>query len=64
MVSEPTRQDNILDLFLTNNDSLVIKVTILPGISDHDTVSCMVREANYFEASTPIMHRKADSTAF
>ena len=33
MVSEPTRQDNTLDLFLTNNDTLVSKVTILPGIS-------------------------------
>ena len=43
MVSEPTRQDNTLDLFLTNNDSLVNKVTLLPGISDHDIVSCMVR---------------------
>ena len=43
MVSEPIRQDNILDLFLTNNNSLVSKVTILPGISEHDIVSCMVR---------------------
>ena len=31
MVSGPTRQDNTLDLFLTNNDSLVSKVTILPA---------------------------------
>ena len=38
MVSEPTRQDNILDLFLINNDSVVSKVTILSGISDHDIV--------------------------
>ena len=41
MASEPTRQDNIL--FLTNNESLISKVTILPGISDHDIVSFMVR---------------------
>jgi len=38
MVTEPTRYDNILDLFLTNNPTLVSKVSILPGIADHDMI--------------------------
>ena len=67
MVSEPTRQDNTLDLFLTNNDSLVSKVTILPGISDHDIVSCMVRFKPVILKQVPrvmLLYRKADWTAF
>ena len=67
MVSEPTCQDNTLDLFLTNNDSLVSKVTILPGISDHDIVSCMVRFKPIILKQVPRvipLYRKADWTAF
>ena len=38
IVKEPTRGSNILDLFLTNNPSLIIKQSNLPalGDSDHD----------------------------
>ena len=36
MVTEPTRGDNILDLFLTSNPTLVNSVRSNPGISDHD----------------------------
>ena len=67
MVSEPTGQDNILDLFLTNSDSLVIKVTILPSISDHDIVFCMVRFKPVILKQVPRavpLCRKADWTAF
>ena len=67
MVSEPTRQDNTLDLFLTNNDSLVSKVTILPGISDHDIISCMVRFKPIILKQVPRvvpLYCKADWTAF
>ena len=67
MVSEPTRQDNTLDLFLTNNHSLVSKVKILPGISDHDIVSCMVRFRPIILKQVPRvmpLYRKADWTAF
>ena len=67
MVSEPTRQDNTLDLFLTNNNSLVSKVTILPGISDHDIVSCMVRFKPIISKQVPRvmpLYRKADWIAF
>ncbi|CAG2186733.1 unnamed protein product [Mytilus edulis] len=42
VVVEPTRTtdtcENILDLFFTNNSSLVNKVHVIPGISDHETV--------------------------
>ena len=35
MVQEPTRESNILDLFLTNSLTLVDSVCVVPGISDH-----------------------------
>ena len=35
MVQEPTRESNILDLFLTNSPTLVDSVYVHPGISDH-----------------------------
>ena len=38
MVTEPTRYEDTLDLFLTNNPTLVSKVEIMPGLSDHDIV--------------------------
>ncbi len=40
MVTTPTRQENILDLFLTNTPSLVQNTETLPslGTSDHDIV--------------------------
>ena len=33
-----TRQDKVLDLFLTNRPSLISKCTPLPGVSDHEMV--------------------------
>ena len=42
MVDEPTMitetNSNILDLFLTNNDTLVHQTQVIPGISDHESV--------------------------
>ena len=38
MVTSPTRGQNILDLFLTTNPTLVDNVSITPGLSDHDIV--------------------------
>ena len=42
MVDEPTRitetKSSILDLFLTNNDTLVNQTRVIPGISDHEAV--------------------------
>ena len=42
MVNLHTRENNILDLFLTTNPSLVNQVNILPGISDHNIVEVKV----------------------
>lgn len=38
LVDFPTRESNILDLFLTNVPGLVNKIQPAPGISDHDIV--------------------------
>ncbi|CAG2201148.1 unnamed protein product [Mytilus edulis] len=38
MVDFPTRKDNILDLFCTNQPALITKIKSIPGISDHDIV--------------------------
>ena len=35
-VLTPTRLDNILDLFCTNFDFYIKKVTVIPGVSDHE----------------------------
>ena len=37
MQKEPTRQDSVLDLYITNRPSLVKTITTIPSISDHDT---------------------------
>ena len=37
-VTKPTRYENVLDLFLTINSTLVNKVEIILGFSDHDIV--------------------------
>ena len=38
MVLEPTCSDNILDLFFTSVPTLIEKIQIIPGLSDHDVV--------------------------
>lgn len=38
VVKDPTRENHILDLFLTNNPSIVNRANVIPGISDHDAV--------------------------
>ena len=38
MVTSPTRGQNILGLFLTTKPTLVNKISIMPGLSDHDIV--------------------------
>ena len=37
-VKEPTREDNILDLFLTNNNNLIKSSSVVSGTSDHHAV--------------------------
>ena len=38
MVEQPTRNQNTLDLIITNLPSKVIRTDTIPGISDHDAV--------------------------
>ena len=38
IVDFPTRLNNILDLFLTNRPTLIIRCEAVPGLSDHDIV--------------------------
>ena len=46
VVREPTRINNILDLFFTSNPTRVERLYVVPGISDHDgipIISCKPR---------------------
>ena len=45
MVNAPTRDKHVLDIFLTNNPTLVNISNIIPGISDHDTVQININVA-------------------
>ena len=40
VVHEPTREENTLDLVLTNFSHLIPRVNVIPGLSDHDIVFC------------------------
>ena len=66
IVTDPTRQSNILDLFFTNNPTLVEKSTILPGISDHDGIPMLVINTSpKISKSKPrrvYLYAKADKT--
>ena len=38
IVEEPTRKNNTLDLLITNQPDKILRVDVLPGVSDHDIV--------------------------
>ncbi|MCG7865188.1 MAG: hypothetical protein JAY74_02330 [Candidatus Thiodiazotropha taylori] len=67
MVSEPTRGDNVLDLFLTSNETLVNQVEILSGISDHEisvsNISIKPKICQQKPRSVPL-YRKTDWDSF
>ena len=42
VVREPTRINNILDLFFTPNPTLVERSSVVPGISDHDGIPIVI----------------------
>ena len=48
LVKEPTREDNILDLVVTNTPQLIPRLEIMPGLGDHDIV--------YFEYIAKLDH--------
>ena len=67
MVSKPTRGENILDLFLTSNYTLVNIVDVKPGISDHDLVLSEVFTKPVETRQPPrsaYLYRKADWGGF
>ena len=37
MNNQPTRKENILDLYFTNSPTLVRHMEMIPGIGDHDS---------------------------
>ena len=45
-VSLPTSDSNIIDLFFTTHPTLVQRVSILPGISNHDIVQIQVNTSS------------------
>ena len=65
LVDKPTRENNTLDLLLTNSPSLVPRVEIIPGISDHAIVYAEIQtqpaRTNQGERVAPC-YRKADWT--
>ena len=67
MVREPTRGENILDLFLTTNPTLVDTVSIIPGLADHNIVKCTVNTKPRLAKTAPrkiFLYRRADWTSF
>ena len=41
-VTQPTREDHILDLFLSTHPDIIENVQVVPGISDHEAVTCQL----------------------
>ena len=67
LVTEPTRQDNILDLVLASNTTLIPSITRIPGLSDHDIVciEAAVKPTQTKQKSKKIhLYYKADWTDF
>ena len=63
IVTHPTRGENILDLFLIDNPTLVKSVEVRPGISDHDTVLAEVFIKPQISRQKPrlmFLYKKAD----
>ena len=63
MVTSPTRHNNILDLFLTTNPTLVEEVDCQPGLGDHDmvTASCALKPSTQKQKPRKVpLLRKAD----
>ncbi|MEW8547734.1 MAG: endonuclease/exonuclease/phosphatase family protein, partial [Candidatus Thiodiazotropha sp.] len=63
IVEDPTRKNNILDLIITNQPSKVLRVDVIPGISDHDAVftELDMRPVRYKQKPRQIpLYRKAN----
>ena len=57
IVEEPTRKNNTLDLFVTNQPDKILRVDVLPGISDHDIAFAefVLRPIKYSQKPRQIM---------
>ena len=67
LVTHPTRGDNILDLFLIDNPTLVKSVEIKPDIADHNAVLSEVfikPQVNKQKPRLMYMYKKADWEGF
>ena len=42
---EPTREEAIFDMFLTNRPHLITKITVIPRLGDHDTLRHWARSS-------------------
>ncbi|KAK3098073.1 hypothetical protein FSP39_015909 [Pinctada imbricata] len=51
VITFPTRDNNMLEIFLTNKPGLINRCTPIPGISDHDTIA-------YIEASVKAKYKR------
>ena len=60
---QPTRFENTLDLFITNNDFIVKSVQIFPGLSDHEIVQPEIYIKSIINQQKPRkvpLYKKAD----
>ena len=67
LVDTPTRGENILDLFCTNNPTLVSKVSTIPGLSDHSIVlveSTIRPKVSKVQPRNITLYKKADWEGF
>ena len=71
VVTEPTRTtettSSVLDLFFTNNNTLVNQVHVIPGIADHDAVfieSSLRPMKKKISPRRVYLYRKADFGSF
>jgi len=46
LVMEPTRSNNVLDLFLTSQPSTISDIAIIPGMSDHEAITSKLTIGN------------------
>ena len=62
-MTSPTKGQNILDLFLTSNPTLIEKVSFLPGLSDHKIVMAEVNAKPTVMKQVPrniLLYKKTD----
>ena len=67
MVTESTRYENVLDLFLTSNLTLVQKIEIVLVIADHDIMVVDINVKPYLGSQKPRsvpLYRKASWGGF